>query len=67
MFPDRQNDFVLSVGDDDVALIHQMPENSCGKDLELSLIHILPSSRPPEPNSRLMVMIFIWILLLSGE
>ena len=34
MFPDRQNDFVLSVGDDDVALIHQMPENSCGKDLE---------------------------------
>ena len=33
-FPDRQNDFVLSVGDDDVALIHQMPENSCGKDLE---------------------------------
>ena len=34
MFPDRQNDFVLSVGDDDVALIHQMPEGACGKDLE---------------------------------
>ena len=29
-----QNDFVLSVGDDDVALIHQMPEGACGKDLE---------------------------------
>lgn len=31
MFPDRQNDFVLSVGDDDVALIHQMPEGACGR------------------------------------
>ena len=27
LFPDRQNDFVLSVGDSDVALIHQLPEN----------------------------------------
>ena len=25
LFPDRQNDFVLSVGDNDVALIHQLP------------------------------------------
>ena len=34
LFPDRQNDFVLSVGENDVALIHQMPEASTGKDLE---------------------------------
>ena len=34
LFPDRQNDFVLSVGEEDVALIHQMPEGTTGKDLE---------------------------------
>lgn len=28
MFPDRQNDFVLSVGEGDVVLIRQMPEGS---------------------------------------
>lgn len=33
MFPDRQNDFVLSVGEGDVALIHQMPDNSGPKEL----------------------------------
>ena len=32
-FPDRQNDFVLSVGEGDVALIHQMPENAGPKEL----------------------------------
>ena len=34
MFPDRQNDFVISIGEQDVALIHQMDENATGKDLE---------------------------------
>ena len=33
LYPDRQNDFVLSVGDGDVVLIRQMPENTSLKDL----------------------------------
>ena len=33
LFPDRQSDFVLSVGDGDVALIRQMPEGAGAKDL----------------------------------
>ncbi|MGM9619113.1 MAG: PucR family transcriptional regulator [Oscillospiraceae bacterium] len=33
LFPDRQNDFVLSIGEGDVVLIHQMPENSGMKEL----------------------------------
>ncbi len=33
LFPDRQNDFVLSVGDSDVALIHQLPENGGEKEV----------------------------------
>ncbi len=34
LFPDRQNDFVLSIGETDVALIHQMPETAGSKDLD---------------------------------
>ena len=34
LFPDRQNDFVLSVGEADVALIHQMSESAGAKELE---------------------------------
>ena len=34
LFPDRQNDFVLSVGKNDVALIHQMNENAGARELE---------------------------------
>ena len=34
LFPDRQNDFVLSVGDSDVALIHQLPENGGEKEIQ---------------------------------
>ena len=34
LFPDRQNDFVLSVGDSDVALIHQLPENGWEKEVQ---------------------------------
>ena len=34
LFPDRQNDFVLSMGEADVALIHQLPENADGHDLD---------------------------------
>ena len=33
MFPDRQNDFVLSVGEGDVVLIRQMQEGSGIKEL----------------------------------
>ena len=34
LFPDKQTDFVISINETDVALIHQMPEGACGKDLE---------------------------------
>lgn len=34
MFPDRQNDFVLSINETDVALIKQMPEGTDGKELQ---------------------------------
>ena len=34
LFPDRQNDFVLSVGEQDVVLIHQMDKNATGAELE---------------------------------
>ena len=33
LFPDRQNDFVISIGEGDVVLIRQMPENSGLKEL----------------------------------
>ena len=33
LFPDRQNDFVLSIGDGDVVLIHQTPESTGLKEL----------------------------------
>ena len=32
LFPDRQNDFVISVGESDVALIHQMSETAGAKE-----------------------------------
>ena len=34
LFPDCQNDFVLSVGEDDVVLIHQMSDGVSGKEME---------------------------------
>ena len=34
LFPDRQNDFVLNVGDSDVALIHQLPEAGGDKEVQ---------------------------------
>ena len=34
LFPDRQNDFVLSIGDSDVALIHQLPESGYDKEVQ---------------------------------
>ena len=33
-FPDRQNDFILSLNDTDVALIHQMPESGMERELQ---------------------------------
>ena len=40
LFPDRQVDFVLSVGDADVALIHQMSEGATAKDMEKVALQI---------------------------
>ena len=34
LFPDRQNDFVLNVGDSDVVLIHQLPESGHDKEIQ---------------------------------
>ena len=34
LFPDRQNDFVLNMGEEDVALIHQMSEGAGSRELE---------------------------------
>ena len=34
LFPDRQNDFVLSVGEQDVALIHQMDKTAGAQELD---------------------------------
>ncbi len=34
LFPDRQSDFVLTVGDTDVALIHQMSDSNTAKELQ---------------------------------
>lgn len=34
LFPDRQNDFVLSLGDNDVALIHQLPDNGGEREVQ---------------------------------
>ncbi len=34
LFPDRQSDFVLSVGDNDVALIRQLTDGSCEKEIQ---------------------------------
>ena len=40
LFPDRQNDFVLSVGENDVVLIHQMSESATAKDMEKVALQI---------------------------
>ena len=34
LFPDRQNDFVLNMGDSDVVLIHQLPESGHDKEVQ---------------------------------
>ncbi len=34
LFPDRQNDFILNVGDNDVALIHQLPETGSEREIQ---------------------------------
>ncbi len=50
MFPDRQNDYVLNVGEDDVALIHQMDEGAGGRDLEKVAAQIADSLRQDGEN-----------------
>ena len=40
LFPDRQNDFVLSVGEQDVVLIHQMDKNAGVPELEKVALRI---------------------------
>jgi len=45
LFPDRQNDFVLSVGEGDVVLIRQMPEGTGIKELNRIAVSIEESLR----------------------
>ena len=40
LFPERQNDFVLSINETDVALIKQMPEGTDGKELQKIALQI---------------------------
>ncbi len=40
MFPDRQNDFVLSVGEGDVVLIRQLPDSAGSKELNKTAAQI---------------------------
>ena len=54
LFPDRQNDFVLSVGEHDVALIHQMDENATAKDMEEVALRIEEALRA-DGESRVFV------------
>ena len=54
LFPDRQSDFVLSAGEDDVALIHQMAEGSGSKELERVAAQIEEALRQ-EGESRVFV------------
>ncbi len=50
LFPDRQNDFVLSVGEEDVALIHQVGEGTTGRDLEKVALAISDALRQNGDN-----------------
>ena len=54
LFPDRQNDFVLSVGEHDVALIHQMGEEATAKDMEEVALRIEEALRA-DGESRVFV------------
>lgn len=54
LFPDRQNDFVLSVGEHDVALIHQMGEDATAKDMEEVALRIEEALRA-DRESRVFV------------
>ena len=45
MFPDRQNDFVLNIGDGDVVLVRQMPEGAGFRELNKIAISIEESLR----------------------
>ena len=51
LFPDRQNDFVLSVGEGDVVLIRQMPDETTGKDLNKIAISIEEALRSEEEST----------------
>ena len=54
LFPDRQNDFVPSVGEHDVALIHQMWEDATAKDMEEVALRIEEALRA-DGESRVFV------------
>lgn len=54
LFPDQQNDFVLSVGEHDVALIHQMGEDATAKDMEEVALRIEEALRA-DGESRVFV------------
>ena len=54
LFPDRQNDFVLSIGDSDVALIHQLPENAMEKEIQ-RVAAVLEENLRSEDEPRVVV------------
>lgn len=54
LFPDRQNDFVLSVGDSDVALIHQLPETGSEKEIQRAA-GVLESALCAEGEKRVVI------------
>ena len=54
MFPDKQNDFVLSVNDSDVAVIKQLPEGSDGKRLE-KLAHQIEDNLSGELGNKIVI------------
>lgn len=51
LFPDRQNDFVLSIGEGDVVLIRQMPDGSGVKELNKIATTIEEMLRADEENT----------------
>jgi len=54
LFPDRQNDFVLNIGDNDVALIHQLPETGMEKEVQ-RVAAVLEENLRAEEEPRVVV------------
>ena len=54
LFPDRQNDFVLSINETDVALIKQMPEGADGHDLQ-KIAQLISQTVEQELNVKVII------------